>query len=559
MSFFSCLEHIAYLKAHYPAYQFQLDTYEQQLMELHEQDDASALLSVICKIKEDFPDIVSLHPWMPQLWLPFNRFSFEQRIRQIHDELTECLHRSRQRPHAELTAFQLPQGTFPWFSSAEYQKLYQNLTTELQAISLNIEPGEILLQWQNFDRKTRSLQQQLEDTETSWYQRYQAKRFLERRHAVSNQLALVYYHHQFQQAKLDLSTDWRYGSDQSDGYGYVMALASHKYNPVDGDTKLCCLDDTMAKIEKYRQDGSKDQLEIKHNRILPISVATTVMRCEKLLALAKAHPGSNLNIHLFSRSGLKQRFTYLRYQTTPEGECIYFADPTIGLYQFKNAEDFKFFYQMHYAKEQMQTGNGWNRFQASVLIHSPQAAVKKTWRGALRSILYGTKYNSSILDYIKNFVLFNITLFVSLIAAYSLVSVVALVSEAANVFLMTLLAHDGASILLGFSCFFGSAGLLAIPEFARTLFFSGLDVIKSCFGLPQSHEEILYQDFSADGIEPEARNQSVVQILSQMPKVKMEAELKPDNAGVFQSVIQETKADSLQLPEEITHHSAMQI
>lgn len=469
MSLYQCLTDLQFLAQHYPQHRATFIDYFQQLQKIAHDNQPLKLAALKQEIAQTFPDIANLPFYSPKRWLPLESYPFEQKLYRVLQGLSDCSQKARVPQTNKWQGLQLASALkMPASCSPTLRAYYQALHLHLNHLVSTNDIKQSEQQWQRFSKETAQIEQALESQSLSMLEQRHNAEFLAQRYAIQNQLAMQYIHLKNQKAAIDLNYDWRAGSGNHHGYGLVMAMALEGYNP--RHHQRYTFDPIMAELEANQAHKTADQRYIQHNRLTATVVGQTAQRIESLIALAKQHPNSHLNIKLISRSSLSHKHSYLQYCPQHEDGTFYFADPDYGLYHFNNEQEFKFFYKMLYAKEQLQQGQCWNRFQVSQMRSAPEQRQSYSWRGKLRSLLYGLKYNRSPLDVTKSFLIFNLTMFLSLTVTYSLVGIIALFSPPVATLLFKALAHRGFSLLLGASFTFASAGLLSLPEFAKVIF-----------------------------------------------------------------------------------------
>ena len=500
MSLFTCLKALKDLKALYcddavlcPV----LENFEARIKLAESKNDSLALISIVTDLKTNFAEVENLAFFSPVLWLPLERFSLPQKIKSIITELDACAQAGRRPSTGYISAFQLPSIKAPYFCNTNVRTYYEALHDTLSHFYNKADTEYLYQKWSDFKDQTEKEKEALVNETSSWWHRHQANQYFEVRQGVQNQMALAYLFHEHQQAAMNYEADWRQGSSKQSGYGYVMSMALPEHNPADMTSGQYVLNDTIANFELNRLDKNKDQAKIKHNRITPLLVATTMNRAKALLDLAKENEGNHLNIKLLSR-GISERYSYLQYPAGTDKHCLFFCDPKYGLFKFNNDAEFLFFYQMLYAKEEMQTGLCWNRYQVSHMRYAPVQAVLFTWAGRFRSLFSGLKYNTSLWDRAKNYVLFNVTLFLCLTEAYMRTGIITVISPFIGALLLVFLVQNYGATILSATFTFGSSGLLSAPDFIYALCLNIGDQLKWLVGMRRHFDAILHTQFDLD-------------------------------------------------------------
>lgn len=517
MSLFTCFEYLSHLKQYYPHLAQEFDHYQQWLQSIEQEDKPQNLSLVIHSLKEQFPDIAAKSSWSPSLWLPLREYDFTQKVKKLIDELSECADLARQLYPNEIPAFSLPTIKAPALCNQYFYEKYLDLENEIAPFKNDFNAEQIYQYWSTFSATTLSLEQDLLSETTSPLFRYQAKQYLKLRHGIENQLGLAYLYHKNKKSVINASADWRKGSNKSTGYGLIMAMAHPELSPHNNQVKQYKLDYIIEQIENHRKNKSKDQALIKHNRITPLIISDLESRTTHLIKIAKEHPNQHLKIKMYSR-GFQEKYSYLRLEEIDATFKIYFCDPDYGMFEFSQEQEFIFFYQMLYAKEELLKDTSWNRYQVSVMNYAPEQQAEKTFAGKIRSFLYGLKYNRSPIDVIKEVVLFNITLFLSLLAAFTTANLLAIIYEPLSLFLVGMLAHSGFSLIVGAAFIFGSAGILAVPDLLHAVYLTASDKIKSTLGFHQHYETVLHKNFTESGIIDPEFYSSHQHLLKQLPQ-----------------------------------------
>lgn len=550
MSLFSCLDDINDLKNKYPKLISYFNELEQQIINLDRTDQSHKLPSLVIDIKNKFPEVVALKYWSPALWLPIKNFYFPQKLTAIINELLECAKLSRQVKLSPICAFQLPSIQPPHFFNPKFKELYTKLHTQLHTFK-NIQNAEYVHKhWLEFEAKTTLYKQNFNTENSSIWQRYQNQKYITLRQGIQNQMALAYMFHKNKQADINSQTDWHKGNDKQTGYGYVMVLAKPEFNPNLGQHTKYPMNKDINKFELNRKNKNQDQAIIKHNRITPLKIATTHNRAKALLEIAKQYHNQHLQIKLQSRI-FAESYSYLQYQTTNQGKKIYFCEPQYGLFKFDNETDFLFFYEMLYAKQEMQNRSCWNRYQVSLMQHAPNQQKISSWHGKWRSLFYGLKYNNNLVDIVKGFVLFNLTLFVSVLAIYAVAASLAIISTSLSTLLFSLLESSGFSLILIASFSFATTGLLSIPDFCKVLWLTSLDNIKPLLGFKSHFDEILHKNFSPLNINAvvNTSHQHLIDALNVQPQQTVIHNHKKNNIRIIHNKVE------ISQPSEKDHHT----
>lgn len=535
MSLFSCLDNISHLKNNYPQLTDYLSHLEEQIKQIDLNNQPHKISTLVVEIKQQFPKVANLQFYSPALWLPINNFDFPQKLTAIINELSECEKLSRQPKLSPISSFQLPNIKPPLFSNNKFKELYKQLYKKLDSFKNINDAAYIHQHWLEFDAQTTLHKQNFKLKKNSMWQRYQQHKYLSLRQGIQNQMALAYMFNKNKQADINSQTDWHKGSSKQTGYGYVMALAKHNFNPSLEQQTHYYMNKDICDMGSARNDINKDQKDIKHNRITPLKIATTHTRAKAILELAKKNPSQHLQIKLQGRIN-SESYSYLQYESNSQDCKIFFCEPKYGLFKFNNESDFLFFYQMLYAKQEIQNKICWNRYQVSAMQYAPNQKPSFSWKGKLRSLLYGLKYNNNIIGMVKGFVLFNLSLFVSVLAIQLIASALAIISVSLSATLLQLLANSGFSLLLSASFAFASAGLLSLPDLCQTLWHTGLDYIKPLFGAKSHFDEILHKDFGCLNINAETKtsHQHLINALevkeSQSKDLGLEIEPKQPNS-----------------------------
>lgn len=525
MSLFTCIELVNELCHYYSSDRklvALLDEVNACIQKASLDNDPHLLESLIEGIEGEFPQLTQLSFFSPTLWLPLDIFTFNQKMTALLKELKIGVQLSKKLPPVNLHAFQLPRIEAPKLSSPYFQSVYQGLKEELTSIKNTHKAAEYYQHWLRASEKTKAFKSAFSMRVSASKEAKEAKHYIEMRHGVENQLALAYLYHKHKHQSLNYEFDWRKGSSEQTGYGHVMSLALPKYNGLYMKDFSYAMNSDAHHFEENRLDRVTSQKEVKHNRLTLFLVSTTVDRAKTLLTLAKSNKNQHLSIFLKSRT-FDERYSYLLYATGNKTYSIVFCDPRHGLFRFNSEKDFLFFYQMLYAKEEMQTQTCWNRYQVSTMRYAPNEQALFTLKGKLNSLLTGLKYNSHLWDRAKNFVLFNMALSLFLLISYSVACTAAVFSPFLSGILLMLLAQNVSSSYVSFAFMFGSSGLFATWDVLQAIFLGVNDKLKSFIGLKPHHEEILQQAFELDL----TALKSASSYMKLVPKLKVERQELP--------------------------------
>lgn len=500
MSLFTCL---AIIDDFHQNYAHDLELCEKleavriQIIEADAQNNPFLLKPAILGLKEAINNRPTLGINLSSLATSYQSLVFRVgfKLDNIYFELKECLRLFEEpQPSLNLHSFQLPSIKAPRFSSLFFKDKYQEMRIFLKSVKNKANADYLYQFWQSFSNETLDEESSLNQKPQPYWFRYQAKCYMELRHGIQNQLALAYLCHKNKKRPMNFQADWRQGTSAQTGYGYVMSLALPKNGELTAKGSVFTMSMESDRFETYRLDKNKDQSDIKHNRITPLVVSNTEERADALLRLAKKNINRHLSIKLLSR-GFYERYSYLHFKIKDKKKTILFCDPRHGLFQFEDEEEFLFFYEMLYAKEQMQTELCWNRYQVSYMRYAPSEKPMFTWTGKVRSFLTGLKYNTSLYDRAKNFVLFNITLFLFLSVSYTLTCAIAVISPFISTLLLGVLAQNIGSSYITLAFMFGSAGIFSAFDVIYAASLTLIDNAKSLMGLMPHNEAILHKPF----------------------------------------------------------------
>lgn len=496
MSLFTAIKALEELKEFYqsnPELRGIFETLENHINAAEANNDILSLAPIIEYIKQTFHQEANRSYFSPVLWLPFDTFFFPQKIYTVISNLEACLQAGRKPSPGNIAAFDLPSLKPPAYVDVEIEDKFIGTREALAELHNEQTPEYMYQKWHQFYQSTQQEKSLEPHQERSWWQQRHINHYFKLRQGIQNQLAFAYLFNQYQQAPMNYAADWRRGDSKQTGYGYVTALALPKYN-LENIGELSTYTAEMSEFDQNRFNSTLDQADIKHNRLTSLMVATTKSRAKDLLDLAKDNHDQHLNIKLLSRSS-HERYTYLKYDTSASKNTIVFCDPRYGLFQFNDDADFLFFYRTLYAKEQLQTNTCWNRYQVSNMRYAPDETTQYTWRGMLRSLFSGIKYNSGIIARINNFLLFNTTLFIYITTAYMITSAITVLSPFVGTLMLMLLAQKNGSMFVSSMFTYGSSGLRSAPDFIYAMFLTLSDLCKSLFGTRPSYDEALHTNF----------------------------------------------------------------
>lgn len=516
MSIYTCIDVLIALGQDHPCWQPTTTSYVQELKRISKDNDVEALLTVLRRFKEDFSPLLNTHILSPKRYLPIDAFRPYQQCQSFVKELSACIEISLQQAPPNLAMIYWPSNVRLTTSVKSLQPYYQALLTELQTIKRATTPAIAKAQWETFETQTNNLRHELFSSPLSEAYQSEVQRFLHYRKLIQNQLAFNYLLLKHRQTRIEPLNDWRRGSENVPDYGYVMALAHPHYAPhLNPQTRLT-LSPLILHFQANRLSAKTDQAEIKHNRLTTLHIADTQARSLALLNLMQEHPDQALHIKLVSRTW-HERSTYLYYLTNQLPQKIYFCDPMHGLFTFEDPQTFLTFYQVLYSKEQLEQGRCWNRYQVSAMRYAPHLPTRHTFSGKLTTLFTGLKYPMTPLGAIQGFLLFNTTMYISLIALYSSIAILSVINTAVAAWCFSMLNHSGFSLLLAAAFVMGSPGIYALPDFFKAQTTYLVNKLQSLVRGISKEEDLLANgcNFKTEGTTKPSTNPALLQLAAQ--------------------------------------------
>lgn len=175
------------------------------------------------------------------------------------------------------------------------------------------------------------------------------------------------------------------GSSRGECYGFVRGMVDSRFSPYKTNQPIK-LTRAIHEYQRNQSDPIKDQQRIKQQRITIEHFCPNLQkRAAQLYSIASQHLGDELCVDL--RNGWAQHSTYLSVQKNGD---IRYMDPNSGAYLFKKKSDFIVAYQLIGLVKRSK----WKFYSISRLIEDPhlQYSSSNTWRGKMRSLLTGKKY-----------------------------------------------------------------------------------------------------------------------------------------------------------------------
>ena len=193
-------------------------------------------------------------------------------------------------------------------------------------------------------------------------------------------------------AKIDQGQDPSLGLSQGECYGFTFAMVDPELSPYKKSEKTIKFVRPIHDYQRDQNDRKRDQGAVKKTRLTREYFCPNLHeQAEKIIIIAEKNLGKELGVvRRCSRGG---HVTYLCAQH--DGKVRY-MDPNHGAYLFNNKEEFIEFYNA--AAEMDKTKGLYFKFyEIDHLQDDKENHMEESmsWRGKIRSLLTGTKYNDN--------------------------------------------------------------------------------------------------------------------------------------------------------------------
>lgn len=195
----------------------------------------------------------------------------------------------------------------------------------------------------------------------------------------------------FQISYFNQAQFYKLGNSKGECYGFSFAMAHPKLSIFKNKNLGFDFNQEIHDFQKHQSNRKMDQQVIKSTRISRDYLYFNVLeQAHKIFDIASQHIGKELYLSLYSNKA-----SHACYMSIRDDLNIWFMDPNNGAYIFPDKKAFISYYITNQSKANKNAK--YPKFSLSALRYDEHQVLKesKTWKGIIRTILTGPKYEDN--------------------------------------------------------------------------------------------------------------------------------------------------------------------